>query len=73
MDTAHKPRFKTSVYAVQEPTLGKYIAFRGEVPKLVPLHLATLAPATEACRDCLVQLASEKLAGIPHEFVRVDA
>lgn len=64
---------KDSVYALQEPTTGSYIALRGEHPKLAPLHLATIAPVTEECLDELTQLASVKLAGIPHELVRVDA
>lgn len=68
-----KVRLKDSVYALQEPSTGAYIALRGEQPKLAPLHLATLAPVTEQCLDELTQLASRKLAGIPHELVRVDA
>lgn len=68
-----KVSLKDSVYALQEPTTGEYIALRGEQPKLVPLHLATTAPATAECFGALVQLASEKLAGIPHELVRVEA
>lgn len=65
-------RLKDSVYALQEPTTGEYIAIRGEQPKLVPLHLATTAPVTPQCLGELAQLASQKLAGIPHELVRVD-
>ncbi len=66
-------RLKASVYALVEPTLGAYLSVRGAEPRLAPLHLATIAPATEECRECLARLASSKLAGIPHELVRVDA
>lgn len=65
---------KCSVYALQDPETGQYIALTGATPKLAPLHLATLAPATPVCLSKLQQLASAKLAGrTPHELVRVDA
>ncbi len=73
MKKKSQARLKQSVYALQEPTLGSYIALRGPAPKLTPLHLATICPATEACREELARLASVRLAGIPHELVRVDA
>jgi hypothetical protein len=65
---------KCSVYALQDPATGQYISFRGATPKLAPLHLATLAPATPECLGKLEQLASQKLgSNTPHELVRVDA
>jgi hypothetical protein len=65
---------KGSVYALQDPATGQYIALHGAAPKLAPLHLATLAPASADCLAKLEQLASQKLAGsTPHELVRVDA
>lgn len=64
-----------SVYVTVEPTTGAYIAMQsGEQPQLVTeIHRATLAPATPECLACLAALASKRLAGIPHELVRVDA
>jgi len=66
---------KHPVYALHEPVLGAYIAARDETtpPRIAPLHLATIAPVNPACREELVQLASRRLAGTPHEIVRVDA
>lgn len=66
---------KHPVYALHEPVLGAYIAAHDEStpPHLAPLHLATLAPVNAECREKLVQLASRRLAGQPHELVRVDA
>jgi hypothetical protein len=73
----HRPAvtLKHPVYALHEPVLGAYIAARDEnkPPRLAPLHLATLAPVNAECREKLVQLASRRLAGVPHEIVRVDA
>jgi hypothetical protein len=63
---------KVSVYALQSVPYEQYIALRGAAPKFAPLHLATIAPATEDCRACLEQLASRKLAGVAYELVRVD-
>lgn len=69
-----KVQLKDSVYALKEPVTGAYIALRGTTPHLVTeVHLATLAPATPECLGCLAALASRKLAGTPHELVRVDA
>lgn len=66
---------KGSVYVMQEPTTGAYIAMRGEQPTLTAeLHLATLAPADRPeCLNKLLARASVKLQGIPHELARVDA
>jgi len=67
-------RLKQAVYALQDPATGQYIALHGATPKLAPLHLATMAPASAECLAKLQQLASAKLAGsTPHELVRVDA
>jgi hypothetical protein len=66
-------QLKSSVYVVQAPSLGLYFALRGERPRLAPLHLATLAPDTPDGLIELALLAQEKLDGIPHEVVRVDA
>lgn len=70
-----KVALKGSVYVAVEPTTQAYIAMKsGEQPRLVTkLHLATLAPDTPACFAELAALASVRLAGIPHELVRVDA
>lgn len=65
-----KVELKAPVYALQEPVTGAYIALRGAQPKLE--HLATIAPATAECLVCLQGLATMKLAGTPHEIVRVD-
>jgi hypothetical protein len=69
-------QLKGSVYALQEPVSGAYIALRGARPQIThQLHLATIVPATDECLGCLQTLASSKLAGTgtPHELVRVDA
>lgn len=72
----HQPQFclKDSVYALEEPATGLYIgglADEPRAPRLTPLRLATLAPATPYCR---AQLAAAGAAlQQPHELVRVDA
>ena len=68
-----KFRLKDSVYALEDPNLGIYIALKGPAPRLKPLRLATLAPATAAGRRELAIVASGTIAGQPHELVRVDA
>lgn len=69
-----KIHLKQSVYAMQEPVLGTYIAMRGAQPRATTeIHLATVVPATAECLAKLQSLASRKLAGVPHELVRVDA
>lgn len=66
---------KDSVYVAVEPVTETYIAMQsGELPKLVTeIHLATTAPATPECFAEFAALMSRRLAGIPHELVRVDA
>ena len=65
------PRYtlKDSVYVAQEPITGAYIDLRKTGPQLRPLPLATLCFTL----DPLAERALERLAGIPHEIVRVDA
>jgi len=66
-------RLKAPVYAMQEPTVGAYIALRGERPRLEQsIHLATIVPATPDGLVELQSLATRKLAGMPHELVRID-
>lgn len=64
---------KTSTWAIQDPATEQLIAFGDEnvQPRLAPTHLATL------CQDPaqlprFIQLASRRLAGVPHELVRID-
>lgn len=65
-------RLKDSVYAFEDPVFsGLYITLKGPQPKLQPLRLATLAPATPACRNELI-LASAA-AHATGDLVRVDA
>jgi hypothetical protein len=73
---ARLKELKQPVYVLREPIAQQYIALRsGELPKLAPLHLATIRPATPAGLKDLATLASERLApySIVHELVRVDA
>jgi hypothetical protein len=71
----HHPQFrlKDSVYAIEEPNLGLYFRLAVPLPKIGPLRLASLAPATPSGRRDLVVRAAAPLAGMPHELVRVDA
>lgn len=73
--STHHPKVTLTapVYALEEPVTGQYIAARGATPKLVPLHLATICPVRPECFNALARTASQKLAGIPHEIVRVEA
>ena len=64
---------KGSVYALQDPATGQYISLCVGQPKLAPLHLATLAPASSKCLEKLRELASQRLSSTPHELVRIDA
>lgn len=64
-------RLKDSVYALEDPASGLYISVKGPTPKLRPLRLATLAPATPDCRRELI-LASVA-ANATGDLVRVDA
>lgn len=64
-------RLKDSVYALEDPASGLYISVKGPTPKLRPLRLATLAPATPPCRSELI-LASAAV-NATGELVRVDA
>lgn len=64
---------KDSVYAVEEPTLGLFFRLKTPPPRIAPLPLATLAPATLPGRLQLAERAAALLQGVPHELVRVDA
>jgi hypothetical protein len=70
-------QLKDSLRVLADPATRQYIALADESrpPRLVELHLATLAPDTAEGLERLVQLASRRLApnGVPHELVRVDA
>lgn len=65
------PRYtlKDSVYVAIEPITGGYIDIRKAGPRLAPLPFATLCFTL----DPIAQRALERLAGIPHEIIRVDA
>lgn len=71
---ARLKEIKGSVWVLKDPATEQYIALADETraPHLAPLHLATLAPDTAAGRGELEQLASRRLAGVPHCLVRVD-
>jgi hypothetical protein len=67
-------RLKDSVYVLEDPQVpGLYFNLRGERATLKPLRLSTLAPATPYCRIELCAAAVDKLQGVPHELVRMDA
>ncbi len=66
-------RLKASVYALEDAATGQTIAARGDRPKVAPLHLSTIAPATPECRTALERLASARLNGVAYDLVRVDA
>lgn len=66
---ARRFTLKDSVYVAAEPVTGAYIDMRAAGPRLAPLPLATLSFTL----DPLARLACERLHGIPHEIVRVDA
>lgn len=66
-------RLKDSVYALEEPTLGLYILFTPDAPRVAPLRQASLAPANPTGRSELVCRAAAVLSGQPYELVRVDA
>jgi hypothetical protein len=72
---ARLKQLKGSVWALREPQTGQYIAIGacGQQPRLTPLHLATLAPDTDAGLGELTQLASRRLAGQVYELERIDA
>lgn len=71
--TTQHPKFrlKDSVYALEDPVSGLYITLKGPKPKLQPLRLATLAPATPHCRSELILASSQ--ANATGDLVRVDA
>ena len=60
---------KDSVYVAVEPVTGGYIDMRKAGPRLAQLPFATLCFELDPIARC----AAERLAGIPHEIVRVDA
>lgn len=62
---------KGSVYALQEPSTGQYLAIGDQGATLAPLAEATTAEPHRLAE--LLQLASRKLANTPHDLVRVDA
>lgn len=65
-------RLKQPVYALVDPGTEQYIALASEhrPPRLAPLHLATLAPATPEGLSRLQQLASRR--GVACDAIRVD-
>lgn len=68
-------RLKDSIYVLEEPTLGLYVCLNRagaahNPPRLKPLPLATMAPATPYCRALLA--AAGTALGQPHELVRID-
>lgn len=65
-------RLKTSVYALEDVVTGQTIAARGERPKVAPLHLSTICPATPECLAALQRLASARLNGVAYDLVRID-
>lgn len=69
---AGKATLKISVYALEDVTTGQTIAARGPSPKVAPLHLSTIVPATSECRTALERLASARLHGVAYDLVRVD-
>ncbi len=71
-----RSKLKAPVYALQDPhTNGLINTGCGMLmPRLVPLHQACLAPATDIGRRWIIEKASAHLAplGVPHELVRLD-
>ena len=60
---------KQTVWALQEPVTGLHYRLCGRQATLRPGLLGTLFPSL----DCAARCAADRLAGIPHEVVRLDS